>query len=77
MSATYDISQIGFIFILIIILLTIIMLLWFSYHRICSSCDDDLDICIIDDILNDINYNQRNKPNTHTHTDNDTVVTEL
>lgn len=75
MSTTYDISYIGFICLLIIILLTIIMLLWCSYNRICDSGDDDLDICIIDDILNDINYNQRNQTNNNNN--NNTVVTEL
>jgi len=75
MSTTYTISYIGFIFILIAILICIIILLWCSYTKICDSVDDDLDICIIDDILNDMNNRPRNQTNNNNN--NNTAVTEL
>ena len=73
MSTTYTISYIGFIVILIAILICIIMLLWCSYTKMCDYVDDDLDICIIDDILNDMNNRQCNQTNNN----NNTAVTEL
>lgn len=73
MSTTYTISYIEFILILIAMLIFIIILLWCSYTKICDSGDDDLDICIIDDILNDMNNRERNQTNNN----NNTAVTEL